>query len=564
MADIQGHFCRKCGEKLKEIDKFCYKCGEKRPINDKDTTKEDVTTKVPLSLDAYKFFKKEERASHFKPKKTGSSSSSKTTQSKKHMVSINIGLMKYIDQSFKPVRGKKLPLKVHETIDYFSLKRAAVEKHANHDQLFCGLEEYSLLYPDGKEAYFLPGITSSVKFQLDLYKEELGKPYSQIVLYLICSSEVEAANENIAIEPKLSLPGVTKEALDDIFAEEIPINVDQEGNVCMPPQSSDQLYIQQELHFHNMQQLPSLPVDINLDDIINHEDNAITTPTSNIETPGSQDILQSQITNLPPTSSSLISSSQRISPQESVTTMSDKFENIRRNFVQPSLIFNDDIDNVFELQVRRRKIWEDTNVKLKRQLKQGLIPFRITFIGEPAFDAGGPTREFFTYVFNDASRYIMEGTTDSFTFLHDVKKLRNGDFERYGTLIALALIYGCPGPRNMQESLACALLDMPIVKGKIKDIPDLEIQTKLEELSNCTEEENFQYFLQNFPERFTMGVTAPVLHLSDKDTLIDNIVYHSCISLSLEEIREVQKGMSTLGVCIIFFCIYMYIYTNLC
>ena len=36
--------------------------------------------------------------------------------------------------------------------------------------------------------------------------------------------------------------------------------------------------------------------------------------------------------------------------------------------------------------------------------------------------------------------------------------------------------------RNMQESLACALLDMPIVKRKIKDIPDFEIQTKLEEL----------------------------------------------------------------------------------
>ena len=61
MADIQGHFCRKCGEKLKEIDKFCYKCGEKRLINDRDTMKEDVTTKVPLSLDAYKFFKKKKR-----------------------------------------------------------------------------------------------------------------------------------------------------------------------------------------------------------------------------------------------------------------------------------------------------------------------------------------------------------------------------------------------------------------------------------------------------------------------------------------------------------------------
>ena len=196
----------------------------------------------------------------------------------------------------------------------------------------------------------------------------------------------------------------------------------------------------------------------------------------------------------------------------------------------PSLIFNDDIDNVFELQVRRRKIWEDTNIKLKRQLKQGLIPFRITFIGEPAFDAGGPTREFFTYVFNDASRYIMEGTTDSFTFLHDVKKLRNGDFERYGTLIALTLIYGCPGPRNMQESLACALLDMPIVKGKIKDIPDLEIQTKLEELSNCTD---MKRIFNIFSKTFQNDLPWVSLNLFFIGLKIDNIVYHSCISLSL-------------------------------
>ena len=62
--------------------------------------------------------------------------------------------------------------------------------------------------------------------------------------------------------------------------------------------------------------------------------------------------------------------------------------------------------------------------------------------------------------------------------LHDVKKLSNGDFERFGLLIALPLIYGYPGPRNMQESLVCAILGQPIDDGNIKDIPDCDIQTK--------------------------------------------------------------------------------------
>ena len=87
---------------------------------------------------------------------------------------------------------------------------------------------------------------------------------------------------------------------------------------------------------------------------------------------------------------------------------------------------------------------------MKRQLKSRRKPIPIVFIGEPAFDAGGPLREFFTLHFDAAARNIMQGTNRSFTLLHDVKKLNNGDFERFDLLIAPSLICGCPGPRNMQ------------------------------------------------------------------------------------------------------------------
>ena len=83
---------------------------------------------------------------------------------------------------------------------------------------------------------------------------------------------------------------------------------------------------------------------------------------------------------------------------------------------------------------------------MKRQLKSSRKPIPIVFIGEPAFDAGCPLREFFTLYFDAAARNIMQGTNRSFTLLHD---LNNGDFERFGPLIPLALIHGCRGPRNM-------------------------------------------------------------------------------------------------------------------
>ena len=52
---------------------------------------------------------------------------------------------------------------------------------------------------------------------------------------------------------------------------------------------------------------------------------------------------------------------------------------------------------------------------------------------------------------------------------------------------------------------------------------------------------NYQAVLMNqFPERYVVGVTAPFLHLSvDKDTVIKNIIHDCCMSSCLEEMRNV-------------------------
>ena len=327
-----------------------------------------------------------------------------------HNVTINVGIMKNVNLNLKPVRGKKLPLKVKTTINYDDLKKRAIEKHSHHDQSFCGLEEYVLLYPDGKEALFLPGITS---FQLDSYKEELGKSHSQIVLYLYSTSEFDNVSCG-AIEfpdPKFSLRGIVTSHFDKIYESEMPVVVDDQ------------------------EREPNIPV-IDLEkevfDLDSHNYNHQTLVTSNVNTSFS---------------SVTTSSSSR-------DDLTSKLKTIRRNFVGNIYdLVQTDVDGIYELEIKRMKIWEHTNIKLKRQLKSSLKSVRLVFIGEPVFDAGGPLRGFLTLYFYKKLLVIH----CSFTLLHDVKKLNNGDLERLGLIIALALIYCFPGPRNMQESLVCAL-----------------------------------------------------------------------------------------------------------
>ena len=146
--------------------------------------------------------------------------------------------------------------------------------------------------------------------------------------------------------------------------------------------------------------------------------------------------------------------------------------------------------------------------------------------------------------------------------------------------------------RNNQESLVCSLLDLPIYDGNIEDIPDfifkpnykncqvvlIKIHFKMFWINSLKDIRRYCTFVPSLAfsrtfsrwvinnnrvgvgyesaikPRYTLGVISPFLHLSaDKDNVIKNIIHHCCISSCLEEIRSVQKGMSTLGVSIVLF-----------
>ena len=71
--------------------------------------------------------------------------------------------------------------------------------------------------------------------------------------------------------------------------------------------------------------------------------------------------------------------------------------------------------------------------------------------------------EFFSLVFEDAQKHIMTGGNNGFRFLHDVRKLADGQFFRFRQLIASSLLHGSPGPRNLIESVAKHMLRVSII-----------------------------------------------------------------------------------------------------
>ena len=98
--------------------------------------------------------------------------------------------MRYVSPDVvTPVRGKTLPLKVKKDSEYIEVFAEALVKRQAHDKSFDTTTSWKLVYPDGQSAMTLPGQPEEA-FTLRKYKEDLGKQYNRITLYL-CPDEPE-------------------------------------------------------------------------------------------------------------------------------------------------------------------------------------------------------------------------------------------------------------------------------------------------------------------------------------------------------------------------------------
>ena len=92
--------------------------------------------------------------------------------------------------------------------------RVAVKKHADLDQFFCGSDEYVLRYPDESIVQFIPGTT--IEFTVERHKDEIGKPYSKINLYLRnVSNVVSNVNLKAIDDNKVTIHGNSNQTISN-------------------------------------------------------------------------------------------------------------------------------------------------------------------------------------------------------------------------------------------------------------------------------------------------------------------------------------------------------------
>ena len=127
---------------------------------------------------------------------------SRNTNVKKHETSnevvIMIGLLQYNPNELrlKPVRGKRISLKVKKNDGYINILIAATDKWKDYcPEAYDEEKQYTLCYENGQESILMPG--DGEPFNLNKYKLATGKDFKRLVLYLCLQEDVEFS-ENIS------------------------------------------------------------------------------------------------------------------------------------------------------------------------------------------------------------------------------------------------------------------------------------------------------------------------------------------------------------------------------
>ncbi|XP_066928484.1 G2/M phase-specific E3 ubiquitin-protein ligase-like [Clytia hemisphaerica] len=207
-------------------------------------------------------------------------------------------------------------------------------------------------------------------------------------------------------------------------------------------------------------------------------------------------------------------------------------------------VVNIDLKDRSDLSIRRSNLYTDTLRKIPRIFKKGLVPLNVTFTDKPAADNGGPTREYFSEIFDLFIGKLVHGDTGNYSFVHDLVRLGKNEYMYFGYITALALVHGCPGPRYFCKSLMDFIFTGN-AEPTIDEIPDAEVKQKLQAIEECLDEKSFQDLMKDFFERFDSGYVASHVAFQEKEELIKTMSYHYVISCAHQEISQFISGIET-------------------
>jgi hypothetical protein len=212
-----------------------------------------------------------------------------------------------------------------------------------------------------------------------------------------------------------------------------------------------------------------------------------------------------------------------------------------------SSVLPSDIDDVVHLKVRRRHLLQDALYYFKSYslTKKRL---RITFVGEPGVDAGGPLKEFFYLLLQEISRNksLFHGSETSLFPVHNMFELSQNTFYYVGCIFAASIIHVGVGPHFFANSVADYLLFGSLTPC-IEDVFDSLIKEKLLKLSQTTDLAEFCTLLdsKDFEFRFDCGVSIPISRVTSDnlEVIVNSLCLHYTLIKIKAELDQIVKGL---------------------
>ena len=308
--------------------------------------------------------------------------------------------MRYVNETLKFCQGRNLPVTVPSSASRDDILTKAVTKHANHDKnLIRDVLRYTLLYPDGTEVKTLPG--SSDCFVIYKYKDEIGKSYSRVTLYIATKSDVSDAlfseleekctaseissddESSTLVKELLVLTFLPKPQTSEPYIKEVD-SKEEESFVSKEEESV--VYPTENTHQREVE-CPTCSKFFPLNKIADHADLCADVWIGTVEDEAV--LITAEETENPPSTAddtadlASVETGSIVSPDDLTAIL----ETLQQQYVSKKEVC---------VNIRRKHIWSDFKQARKKFNLVLSNKIKIVFLREPAVDDGSPRRQFFS------------------------------------------------------------------------------------------------------------------------------------------------------------------------
>ena len=132
--------------------------------------------------------------------------------------------------------------------------------------------------------------------------------------------------------------------------------------------------------------------------------------------------------------------------------------------------------------------------------------------------------------------------------MYDTQKIQNGGLYLFSFLCCMGILNGYAGQRCLLPSVTEKIFLGTFTKQlSIEEMPDLDMQLKLQTIADVRTEDEFQNIVDTFPERFGFGVTKFPIGFMEKSEFIPQINQHICFLMCSAEIHDFKGGLEQYG-----------------